>query len=75
MKTRQLYKAKEVFDDIFSMYVYREYKNHAIQGHWFTDDGLFITLNPFVGKADFISFESLDIWAEEHYADTAKLDD
>lgn len=68
MKVKQLWAAKDAFESILRAYIARELVNIDTYGNWTDDDGVYF--ERFLGeKPLFVSWESLDIWAEKHYAE------
>lgn len=70
MKMLQLYKASAVLEEVVSSYITREMQNTATYGNWKTEEGLYLDLGLFSEKPHFISWDSLEIWADKYFAST-----
>lgn len=70
MKIEQLYKATQAFEDIVRAYINRELVNEDTFGSWNTDEGIYFERQ--IGTEPiFVSWDSLEIWAEKYFADAS----
>ena len=74
MKLKQLYEAKEALDAIVRAFIKRETKNNPTYSSWYTEEGLHLD-HGLGARASFISWESLEIWADKHYAEEAEYEE
>lgn len=64
----QLFKAKQALEEIKRAYIKRELVNIDTYGSWDTDEGLYFERS--IGMEPiFVSWDSLEIWAEKYFAE------
>lgn len=70
VRMKQLYKAKQALDEIKIAYIQTELRNVDTFGNWEDDEGLWFERGMY-DKPIFISWDSLELWAEKHFAEAA----
>jgi len=63
-----LYKAQKTLESIVISYIKKELVNMQTFGSWFDEAGVYFEMG-INEKPKFVSYETLELWAEKNYAE------